>query len=448
MDKNKEKLIICCIVLFIMVLFVLIMLVNYLKKQTADFYDDVYLQDSGSSIIEEYGKAEENGINRNTYFDINNCITNYLGVINLNNSLYYGYNENGEYALIVNEKDINQKIYNLLSEKYISKNNITIGNLRNHIKLMEKDTLLVPLEITTIQNKEVTSFLVHGLVEDMVNLSVIDEIFVIVNIDIINGVFSIEPIYGEYKSIGEIKIEQLEDTIKPNDDNIFYASSVSYEDAAKNYLNLYKRIALGKPEVMYNLLNEEYREAKFKNVEEFKQYIEDNKQKILGIRTEKFQPKLTEEYSQFICIDQYGDYYIFIENAIMDYSVMLDTYTVDLPSFTEKYSKATEQEKVGMNIEKVITAINNKDYAYIYNKLDSTFRNNKFSTENGLQNYINNNFFESNNIEYLDFSQEGNVYIYKTKITDKNTSNSEGKILNIIMELGSGTEFTMSFNIE
>jgi hypothetical protein len=54
----------------------------------------------------------------------------------------------------------------------------------------------------------------------------------------------------------------------------------------------------------------------------------------------------------------------------MDYKLILDEYTIDLPEFTEKYKKAAPQEKVGMNIEKIISAINNKDYGkYRFNQV-------------------------------------------------------------------------------
>lgn len=435
MDKNKEKIILYCIIGLMAILVVLITLVNYLNNQPEELG-----QESGSGVFEDNGNYENNEIDRKTYFDINNCITNYLGAINVNNSLYYGYDENGKYTRIVNEEDINQMIYNLLSEKYIKKNNITKDNLREHVKLAETDSIFVPLEATKIQNGEIKSFLVHGLVENMTNLNVIDEIFVVVNIDSVNRVFSIEPIYGNYKNIDEIKIEQLEETIKSNDNNIFYTSSVSNEDIAKDYINLYKRIALGKTEIMYNLLNKEYREAKFQNEEGFKNYIQENIQKILGIRLEKFQVNEKDGYSEIICIDQHGNYYIFMEKEILDYSVILDTYTIDLPEFIKQYNNSSNQNKVGMNIEKIIAAIKNEDYQYVYNKLDNTFRNNNFSNVEKLKNYIENNLTDLSNIEYLEFSQEGSIYIYKTKVGEKS--------LNVIMQLGNGTDFTMSFNVE
>jgi len=435
MDKNKEKIILCCIILLIVVMFVLITLLNGLNKQTEEVG-----QDTGSSIYEDYSNSESNEIDRMTYFNINNCITNYLGAINQNNSLYYGYDENGKYTRIVSTEDINQRIYDLLSEKYIKQNNITIENLRDHLKMMETDSIFVPMNVKIIQSGKIKSFLVQGLVENITNLNVIEEIFVIVNIDITNSVFSIEPIYGNYKNIEEIEIEQLEETINVNDNNMFYMSESSNQDVAKDYINLYKRIALGKPEVMYSLLDKEYREAKFQNEEGFKKYIEENRQKILGIRVDKFQVNVTDDYSEFICIDQHENYYIFMEKEIMDYSVILDTYTIDLSEFTKQYNNASNQMKVGMNIEKIISAIKDGDFKYVYSKLDTTFKNNNFSNADQLKNYIENNLNDFSNIEYLEFSQDGGICIYKTKI--------DNRFFNVIMQLGSGTDFSMSFNVE
>ena len=127
---------------------------------------------------------------------------------------------------------------------------------------------------------------------------------------------------------------------------------------------------------------------------------------------------------------------------------MLDAYSIDLPEFIEKYKSAPVQQKVGMNIEKIISAINNKDYKYIYSKLDDTFKNSQFPTQESLKSYIESNLYNKNSIEYTEFSEEGGLYVYKTKITNKNISNSQAKNLNIIMQLGEGTNFTMSFSVE
>ncbi len=445
---NQKKTLILSIIILLSILAIIIIALLLLNANTnSNSLGKNPSEEVGGSILDDYIRTEDNSISRSSYFDINTCVGQYLQKLNTKSSIYYGRDENGNYVITTPQDEIKQNIYDVLSENYISKNNITLENIYDYAKPIDKETLFAPLNVKVLQNDTIKSFIVQGLVESL-QMEVIQEIFLVVNIDVAQNRFSIEPLNGEYTSIDEIKVEKLEEKIEANDNNKFEISSSGYEDIVKDYINLYKRITLGNPEKMYNLLDQEYREKRFGNLEEFKKYVETNKQQIGRIRVEQYQTTAQDNSTQYICIDQHGNYYIFIENAIMDYSVMLDTYTADLPSFTEKYNSSNDQVKVGMNIQKVISALNNKDYRYIYNKLDLSFRNNNFPTEQDLGNYLKANLFETNNIEHLDFVQEGNVYIYKTKITDKNQTNSQEKVVNFIMQLDKETEFTMSFNIE
>ena len=54
---------------------------------------------------------------------------------------------------------------------------------------------------------------------------------------------------------------------------------------------------------------------------------------------------------------------------------MLDSYTINTPRFLEEYQKSNEQEKVELTINKVFEALNNKDFKYIYGKLDENYKN-------------------------------------------------------------------------
>ena len=132
--------------------------------------------------------------------------------------------------------------------------------------------------------------------------------------------------------------------------------------------------------------------------------------------------------------------------GIIEYEDIIEKYTIDLPQFLEKYEEGNEQVKVGMNIEKFISAINAKDYRYAYNCLADSFKNNYYQTQESFEDYVKNNFFENNKIEYIQFSKEGNNYVYDIKIL--NTQGEEEKQATIIMQLQEGTEFVMSFSIE
>lgn len=403
------------------------------------------ITENGENFAETYAQVNGN-ITKDSYMDVTTCIRTYLNAINLNNTTYYGYDEDGKYTNIISENEIKQIIYNLLSENYISKNNITIDNLYSHIKTLDEQVLFVPLDISLIKDSDnIKSFIIYGITETLTDLSMNGKIFAIVNISFEDKIFSVEPIYGDYNNISEINLKEYENTITKNDNNFITQTTSNYEDIVKEYMNLYKRLAIGYPEKMYDLLDEEYRAKRFGSLEEFKNYIEKNKRKIIGLRVEQYNVTYNDEYTQYICIDQYENYYIFREKAVLDYSVILDTYTIDLPEFIEKYESATAQEKVALNLEKVIEAINEQDYKYVYNKLNETFKKNNFSTLEKFETYMKENFYEENEASYLSFNEISETYTYSVKIKD--TESKKYKTKNFVMKLGEGTEFEMSFGI-
>ena len=61
---------------------------------------------------------------------------------------------------------------------------------------------------------------------------------------------------------------------------------------------------------------------------------------------------------------------------------------------------------------------------------------------------MNENFYENNEMEYLEFSEEGDTYIYSARVKNTQEENSEGKEITIIMRLLEGTDFVMSFSME
>ena len=443
-NKLKNIIILLIIISLIIMSAIVIVLIN-LNKRTVEngTTEDI----GGDDIISGYAKGESNSISRDSYEDINNCISIYFDVLNVENAAYYGRDENGEISRNIDENEIKQKIYNILGENYKSKNNITVDNVYNKVKTIKEKWIYVPLEASLIQDGDIKSFIVHGLAETL-EMRVVDEVFVIINIDVIKNIFSVEPIYGNYNSISKIEISELEKNIKESEDNKFILSSETNESISKDYINLYKELTIGSPDRMYNLLDKEYREKRFGNLDNFKKYIEQNRDKIFGTRLEKYQSTIKDGYTQYVCIDQYDNYYIFKENAVLDYSVILDTYTIDLPEFIEKYENASEKEKVEMNIQKIFYAINSQDYKYVYNKLDDTFKVNNFRTEGEFEEYIKENFFSINKISSGDYEKSGNTHIYNIKYINANNNESEALNKKFVIQLKDGTDFVMSFSMQ
>lgn len=199
---------------------------------------------------------------------------------------------------------------------------------------------------------------------------------------------------------------------------------------------------------MYELLDKDYKQIKFGSLENFKQYIEINKAEIIGINPQQYQVTDGENNTkQYVIIDQNGHYYIIREKGVLDYSILLDTYTIDLPEFTEKYNHSTEEQKVLFNIQKCFEAINQRDYKYVYNKLDETFRNNNFETLAEFETYVKKNFFSKNKLAVGKTEKQGNLYLYNITISDATEKETNTKKKNFVMQLKEGTDFVMSFGI-
>ena len=192
---------------------------------------------------------------------------------------------------------------------------------------------------------------------------------------------------------------------------------------------------------------------------DYKNYITKNFSTILASSIEKYKINEMENEKEYICIDQYGNYYIFKDNGVMNYTVKFDTYTINTEEFNNKYDNGSEQLKVGMNLEKVFQALNRKDYDYIYGKLDSTFKQNNFKTLEDFEKFAKENFNDINKFEYGKFQEQSGVYIYEILISDaqekvtddkeeNNEQTSEDKIQkNFVVKLEDNREFKFAFNI-
>ena len=281
--------------------------------------------------------------------------------------------------------------------------------------------------------------MVYGLVENMADFSVLNNIYAIVNIDDTKLTYSIEPL----ESINNINVTKLEENIEVNDKNTYKYQTIMDEDFSKEYMLSYKRLALGAPEMMYEKLNEEYRNKRFGSLEAFKQYVNENHDKIYSTALSTYLVEEKEGYKQYVLTDQKGNYYIFRETSPMEYTLILDTYTIDLPEFLEKYNNGDEKLKVKMNINRFVEAIKVNNYKYAYGKLDKNFKAQYFPTIAEFEQYVKTVFVYNEEIDYGEFSDIDGVYTYTVEL--KSGENVIGKTFAV--ELLEGTEYKLSFNI-
>ena len=434
--KRKKTL----ILLMIIVVIIIISIVVALLLLTTSNNEEVASNNTVSEENNNETEAEPQ-INETKYYNITNVVRTYLGALDKSK---YILSDGTNYS---EDESTKESIYNLLSTEYIESNNITVENVYDYVKDVNENITFVPLDMRISQGSNVDKFLVYGNIVYMDSQD-LEKVYVIVNIDNTNNTFSIEPINNEeISNINDFKFESTLDTIEKNYSNTYLDNNMSDEDISKEKFNNFKLLILRKSEDLFNLLNEEYRNKKFGDYNGFSQYIDSNYDRLRTINLSMYQVTEEDGYKQYVLLDQDDRYYIFKETSENKEEIFLDTYTVDLPEFLDRYNGADDEYKVGYNVEKFITAINDGDYKYAYNLLDETFRRNNYPSQGDFENFVKTNFFENNEIQHNNVEKQGNQFVYGITIINKDNE-SERKNITVIMELGEETDFVMSFSID
>lgn len=375
----------------------------------------------------------------NNFFEIRGYVNMYLSRINMNSSIYK--NQDGS---LEDKNSIYKGIIDLLSKEYIDKNNITADNVENFVNKINQDVIFVPLHMKMKGVDNLGRYLVSGFLTD-INNGYVGDFSIIVNVDLANETFAIEPVLGT--SINENAVGSLDVSIEKNDNNGMYFQDVDDEYISKEYINTFKRIMLSNPKLAYELLDEEYRNKRFGDLKSFTEYIDSNKSFVNSITLGKYLVNDNDGYREYICIDTHGNYYRFNEKSITDYSVMLDLYTVDLEQFKVQYNKGNDADKCSLNIQKFIQMLNAKDYKSAYNVLDDGFKSNYFKSLGAFERYVKDNFFEYSSVQSdVSFSKSGLYYVSNVGLTESgNASNAMTK--RFIVSLRDGTSFKLSFTV-
>lgn len=345
-------------------------------------------------------------------------------------------------------------IKKILDEQYINDLNVTDNQIKNlQYKYVQNGGYTKEVEY----NLNIDDVLINGMAPN-IKLALINarlngnDLNLIIKLDTENDTYSIflEDYISKYnykKDMNEKDITIGSEQIQKNtyNRNINIDPTESY--IVSQYFSEYKTKMLNDAEEAYKLLDKEYGQKKYGSYENFKHHIDTNRENIEYASIDKYQITEHSGMKEYVCLDKEGRYYIFIEEEVSKYRVILDTYTIDLPEFLEKYQKNDYQIKAGMNIQKVFDAINDGDYKYAYNKLDETFRNNNFPIFDKFVENFGQKFFEKNTFEYQEIKQEGNSYTIKVLVWNQKDV-SEKKNITFAMRLLEGTNFEISFNIE
>lgn len=435
---NLKKLIIIIFIVIVIIMTILIFILIRKSKEGSDYQDTEFEHDiSNEKVITEITEVT----NRNQYYAVNNIIGKYI------NAILDGGKES---------------VYYMLDPEYVASQNLTVDNIDKVIdKLIDTSDLdeeqLNNLKVDTTINEmyykenniNIDLFFVYGKVSNNINKEEV-EFKLLIETDSENNTFYIYPSkyieqqYTDKDSISLFTTSLVE--IEKNDYNTFNYINVDDTTIIQEYISKFKNSLIYDLEKSYDLLDEEYKSKKFENIEKYKIYVEKNIKYLLSINITKYRKDVHEDYTEYICIDKNGNYYIIKETGIMKYKLLLDTYTTILPEFIEKYNSVEDNVKVGYNIEKIVQALNLKDYEYIYGKLDDSFKANNFASIEEFEMFVNNMFYSTYDIEYLNIAEEKDIYMQEITLKDKN---SEEQIpVTVIMQLKDNYEFVMSFSIQ
>lgn len=445
MEKSKRILIVLIILLIVMAVMVAI-LINTNKKQEVSHGNNIY-----TSIVNEQDEAFEKVNDYKTYFTVKEIVENYITYMKqINGDEYVDASSlqttTTQIATVMQEDGI-EALKGILDEGYLKdETDNSLIKMQDNYKQDGTYTKQVNynLNIDNMYQCGLASNISIVLVEAKLNNA---ELNLLVKLDSTNNTYSLflndyitKNNYTKHMSIKSINISK--NKIQKNNYNNDVKVEGTEKDVVIQYFSDYRMKMLNDTKIAYQKLDSEYAEKKFGQYSNFESYVNNNKNNIIVASIDKYQVVENKNGKEYVCVDENGKYYIFMEEEVGKYSVVLDTYTIDLPEFIEKYNSANEKTKVGLNIQKVFDAINNEDYEYVYNKLDNTFKQTNFKTVQEFENYVIQNFSEKQ-LKYGECQQQGSLYIFDITIIEGTKQTNK----RVIMQLKDGTDFVMSFNV-
>lgn len=449
MEKKIKYLMLLVVIIIIILIIILVLLKKLEKKENLNSIDDeIYY--SGEDI--HFRSNIEKVTSKYEYFDTITCVEKYINTLNSLNTANYDENRNEVKETIEIYKE---NFYDLLDSKYKKQYNLTIENLDSKFSKYYKNLYFNVESMYVLDSEEeVAVYFVYGNLVDKDSKKTEEYGFVITR-NTQNLTFSVLPYdymkdkgYEEDK-LGTLDLTELKGiTVEQNEGNGYTSNAYDDEYISNYYFKVYKENLQYNTKGIYSKLSEEYKQKRFATLNEYEKYINSNFSELVKCNLNQYNMVENEDETKYICKDQFNNYYIFDEKNVGEYTILLDSYTTLDNEYAEKYNKATNEEKVSMNISKFFQMINCKDYNAAYKLLGENYKNNAFKTQSDFEKFIKSNLYSYNSVTLLSYSDKiSGVYTYTVEIA--NMENRSDKIIkmNIVMELKEGTEFELSFQI-
>ena len=273
-------------------------------------------------------------------------------------------------------------------------------------------------------------------------------------LDFQNQTFQIEQVnQTDYETALEQGIQEMDrenNTIEKNQYNQFQeALNVVEEDILSLYYEKYVYISINNPQESFDMLDEEYRLEKFNNdIQTYADYLNLNIEDMRSDSVTSYTEQEEDGYTKYEVQTANGKTFIIKEFDFMQYSILLDNYTVQSEEIVEEYNELSSDSKVARNIRNIFTMLDNQDYEQVYSHLDNTFKQNNFPTIEQFEEYARNTFFETNYLGEMRAIQQGNIYVITVPYKERASAAAEERQKIFFMQLLDGTDFVMSFEVE
>ncbi|MBP3256177.1 MAG: hypothetical protein J6M60_06820 [Clostridia bacterium] len=442
MEKKKKIIIyIIFILLFIALLIGFVILLNFSNNEEVKTHYEL------SKVYEQdWNLVEDENEEFDEYY-YNAVKNNIQAFYNSLNSELYLYRDDENNLKKYSDREINEILIQYLSKDYIKENNITVDNLNNYVKTFDTNQQVEIFNMKSSNGDITNTYAVHGVTLDL-DYQIGSEFKFYVVLDKKNKTFSIEPMNQSINDIDSIEVKNKDEEIESNSVNTTSYSYVLDSKPAQSRLNKYKNIVLVNPEIAYNFLDTEYRDKRFGSLENFKQYVQNNIDYIKSLKAEKYVANMTNDYTEHVVENQYGIMYVFTEKNPIDFTIKLDTYTIDSEKDIEDYKKLTNAGKVQTNVDTFFQMLNSKDYSAAYNVLSDGFKDTYFKTEASFEQFMKQTLYENCEIDYGNFSDKiSGVFTQYVEIKNRDNKNDKKIRMNIIMQLDEGTGYKLSFEI-
>ncbi len=448
---NKIKKLI--IILLFAIISIIIILLLFIKQQNKDEYSNkIENKEAVKEVFEQENMIHKIDTNRQ-YFYVKECIEKYKQYA----TEIYNMDGLNDYQKQISFTQIKSLIPEFVINDLGINNNNIIEKLGLPDCIIRIDNIYVSKQTINqkeyIQKTNINAYIVEGIIINPTNGQIIKNNYKLIAVlDELNERFLIIP--QEYMESKGISVEEGKslrifenEEIEDFQYNGFYTEEKSELDMTKEYFNLTKYYSLYDIDYLYNKMSEEYRNKRFGNIETYRKYIKDNYNELQSSTVQKYLVNNNNGITQYVIKDQYENLYIFDAKSILDFTIKLDTYTLEEEKFKTTYEKADNQRKVQMNIDKFFQMINRQDYRTSYNVLDEQFRMNTLKSKDNYDIIMKNRLFKYNIVNYMNYKDLGsNTHSYTIKLTDLTKQKNNEINMTIIMKLKEGTDFVMSFS--